>query len=154
MGNIFTRALEGTIDRLVKWIVLPVTGVIPLLVSTGILLAVFVALWIAFGVALVANPGALDDAWRQIGALPLPAIGLLWLLFMPLMAGLWIWTTAWPLAVRLVLVAALAGWNVLVFLPHRGATVPVSDGSAAPGASPASSGVSAAPSAPTTPSNS
>jgi hypothetical protein len=34
------------------------------------------------------------------------------------MIGLWIWETSWPLIVRVVLVVAIAGWNLLVFLPR------------------------------------
>jgi hypothetical protein len=32
------------------------------------------------------------------------------------MIGLWVWDTTWPLVVRLV-VAGIAGWNLLIFLP-------------------------------------
>jgi hypothetical protein len=34
------------------------------------------------------------------------------------MAGLWIWESTWPVAVRLLLVAGIAGWNLLIFLPR------------------------------------
>jgi hypothetical protein len=43
---------------------------------------------------------------------------LVWLLFLPVMAGLWIWETTWPFLLRIVLVAGVAGWNLLVFLPR------------------------------------
>lgn len=116
MARIFT----GALDRLINWVVLPVTRVIPFLVSSGILLVAFAALWVAFGAALVASPAALDDAWRTLVGLPLPIQGLAWLLLLPLPAGLWVWGTDWPLTVRLVLIAAIAGWNLLVFVPRRG----------------------------------
>ena len=41
-----------------------------------------------------------------------------WVLFLPVMAGLWIWETGWPTLVRLLLVVGIAGWNLLVFLPR------------------------------------
>jgi len=31
------------------------------------------------------------------------------------MLGLWIWETSWPFVLRVVLVAGLAGWNLLIF---------------------------------------
>jgi hypothetical protein len=93
--------------------------VIPRLVSSGALLAVFAILWLAIGAAVVANPAELDAAWRAIGEWPLPVQALGWLLFLPVMAGLWIWATDWPLVARIVLVAGLAGWSLLIFIPRR-----------------------------------
>ena len=37
---------------------------------------------------------------------------------MPVMVGLWVWGTDWPVVLRLVLIAAVAGWNLLVFVPR------------------------------------
>lgn len=84
----------------------------------GILFGIFALLWVAFGAALVLSQGSLDGAWQWIRDLPLLAQGAVWLLFLPVVAGLWIWETTWPLLLRLVLVFALAGWNLLVFLPQ------------------------------------
>jgi hypothetical protein len=39
------------------------------------------------------------------------------------MAGLWIWESTWPLIVRIVLVASLAGWNLLILLPKAAQSV-------------------------------
>lgn len=120
MAVLFGSAVGGGMDRLVRWVIVPVTSLIPVLVRTGILFVVFAAFWAAFLVALVTNPAALDAAWQAIGALPLVGQAIAWLLFLPLMAGLWTWTTDWPLVVRVVLVAGIAGWNLLTFLPRRG----------------------------------
>jgi len=49
--------------------------------------------------------------------LPLIVQAVAWLLFLPVMVGLWVWETTWPLIVRLLVVLGLAGWNLLVFLP-------------------------------------
>ena len=84
----------------------------------GILFVLFAALWIAFGVALVLSQGSLDQAWATIRGLPLIVQLIAWLLFLPVMAGLWVWETAWPLVLRVVVVAGLAGWNLLVLLPR------------------------------------
>ncbi len=124
MAKLLTGLLTGTIDRMVRWVVLPVTGVIPFLVSSGILLLTYGAIWLAFGAALVSDPAALDRAWSWIVALPLPLQGLGWLLFLPVMAGLWVWTTSWALAVRVALVLGLATWNVIVFIPRKATVAP------------------------------
>ena len=122
MGEGFGRLLSRAIEGLVRWVLVPVTGVIPFLISSGILLVLFAALWLGFGALLVADTSAVDEAWRSIGGLPLPILGFAWLLFLPPMAGLWVWTTSWPLAIRLILIAGLAGWNLLVFIPRRAPT--------------------------------
>jgi ABC-type amino acid transport system permease subunit len=67
---------------------------------------------------LVLSQGSLDDAWATIRGLPLIVQIVVWLLFLPVMAGLWIWETTWPLVVRVLLIVSLAGWNLLVFLPR------------------------------------
>lgn len=115
----FGKLIGGTVNALVTGIVVPVTSVIPRLVSSGALLAIFAILWLAIGAAAVGNPAGLDATWRAIGEWPLPVQAIAWLLFLPVMAGLWIWATDWHLAARIVLVVGLAGWNLLIFIPRR-----------------------------------
>jgi hypothetical protein len=93
-------------------------GGIGRLAESGILFAAFALIWVAFGLALVLSQGSLDQAWAAIRDLPLIVQALVWLLFLPVMLGLWIWESGWPIVVRLVLVAGIAGWNLLVFLPR------------------------------------
>jgi hypothetical protein len=120
----FGSAIGGGVDLLVRWVILPVTGIIPVLVRTGLLFVLFLALWLGFIAAVVANPAALDAAWDTIAGLPLIVQAVAWLLFLPLMGGLWVWTTDWSLLIRLALVVAIAGWNLVVFLPRRETTSP------------------------------
>lgn len=119
MAASFGNVIAGTIDRVVRLVVIPVTSVIPVLARTGILLAVFGAMWLALGVGLATNREAIDHLWQVLTTLPLPLQAVAWLLFLPLTAGLWAWGTDWPEALRLVVIVGLAAWNVLVFLPHR-----------------------------------
>jgi hypothetical protein len=120
----FSDAIVGVVDHLVRWVVLPVTGIIPVLVRTGLLFAGFAALWVGFFVLLAVDPGRLAAISTGLGALPLPLQALAWLLFLPLTAGLWAWSTDWPMVVRLAVVIGVAGWNLLVFLPRRESTSP------------------------------
>jgi hypothetical protein len=80
--------------------------------------ALFTLLWVGFGVALLFQREILTDLWQSIRRLPLLVQLLVWLLFLPVIAGLWIWQTRWPLWLRLVLVAGLAWWNVFMFFPR------------------------------------
>ena len=116
--NTFGTLIGTSVDALNRWVVIPVTSVIPRLISSGVALLMYGALWVGFGAALVANPAALDEAWRSLGQLPLLLQGVVWLLFMPVMVGLWVWGTDWPVLLRLVLIAAIAGWNIFVFVPR------------------------------------
>ena len=79
---------------------------------------VFAVLWLAFGYAIVASQGSLDDAWRWIRELPLAGQLVVGLLTLPVTVGLWVWETSWPLIVRLVVVAGLGTWNLAVFFPR------------------------------------
>jgi hypothetical protein len=87
------------------------------LAESGILFAIFAVIWMAFGAALIVSQGSVDQAWQSIRELPLIVQLVVWVLFLPVMLGLWVWETAWPLVVRLVLVVGIAGWNLFMFLP-------------------------------------
>jgi len=87
------------------------------LAEHGVLFVIFALIWVAFGAGLLLSQGSLDQAWQAIRDLPLVVQVLVWLLFLPVMIGLWVWETTWPLILRLVLVLGIAGWNLLIFLP-------------------------------------
>jgi len=86
--------------------------------ETGLLFVAFAVLWAAFGVALAVSQGSLDAAWTWVRGLPWALQGVVWVLLLPVMAGLWVWETTWPVLLRLLLVGGLAAWNLLVFLPR------------------------------------
>jgi ABC-type amino acid transport system permease subunit len=88
------------------------------LADSGVLFAIFGVIWAAFGIGLVWSQGSVDGTWQALRELPLILQAVVWLLFLPVMAGLWIWESTWPVAVRLLLVAGIAGWNLLIFLPR------------------------------------
>jgi hypothetical protein len=88
------------------------------LADHGVLFVVFAVIWIAFGAALVVSQGSVDAAWAAARSWPLVVQVVVWVLFLPVMVGLWVWETSWPLIVRLVLVVGIAAWNLLVFLPR------------------------------------
>ena len=91
------------------------------LANNWILFGIFAALWLAFGEALLLSQGSVDSAWQWVRSLPLLLQVGVWVLFLPVVAGLWVWESTWPLLVRLVLVAGLAGWNLLVLIPRAAA---------------------------------
>jgi hypothetical protein len=97
-----------------------VTAPIPFLASSGILLAAFAALWAAVGLALVREPARLDAAWARLRALPLLVQVVAWVLLLPVVAGLWVWHTGWPRVARVVVLAGIATWNLVMFLPAAG----------------------------------
>jgi hypothetical protein len=110
--------MEQVITVVVDGVIVPVTGVIPALLSSGILFLLFAGLWVAFGAGLVLNQGGLDAAWEWIRSLPLIVQSIVWLVFLPVVGALWAWETSWPLVIRLVLVVGLAGWSLMIFLPR------------------------------------
>ena len=88
------------------------------LAEHGILFLVFAVIWAAFAIALIWSQGSLDQAWQTIRSWPLIGQIVAWILFLPVVFGLWVWETSWPLVVRLILVIGVAGWNLLIFLPR------------------------------------
>ena len=74
---------------------------------------IFVVLWVGFITALVVNQEWLDVLWNWAQALSwLPKI-IVWVLFLPIMVGLWIWESSWPTFLRLVGFAGMVGWTLL-----------------------------------------
>jgi high-affinity Fe2+/Pb2+ permease len=110
--------MDQIVVTIIDWTVVPLTSAIPFLASHGILLAVFAGLWALFGYALIRNTARLNEAWTRIRHLPLIGQGLAWLLFLPVLAGLWTWRRGWPAAGRVTLIAGLAAWNLLVLVPR------------------------------------
>lgn len=105
-------------ERLIESVATGIGNAIGVAAEAGVLFVVFAILWLAFGAALIWSQGSLDAAWAWVRSLHIVAQAALWLLFLPVMAGLWIWEMSWPILVRLLLVVGLAGWNLLVFLPR------------------------------------
>ena len=118
MTTIRTTERKGPMERIIETVASGLGNSIGWMAEHGVLFGVFAVLWVAFGAALIWSQGSLDQAWDAIRGLPLILQIGAWLLFLPVMAGLWIWETTWPLIVRVVLIAGIAGWNLLVFLPR------------------------------------
>jgi hypothetical protein len=88
------------------------------LAETGLLFVVFAVIWVAVGAGMLWSQGSVDQVWEAIRDLPLIVQVVVWLLLLPVMLGLWVWETSWPLIVRLILVVSIAGWNLLIVLPR------------------------------------
>jgi hypothetical protein len=108
---------KGKVDSVIGTLAGGMGNGITYLAEHGILFGLFALLWLAFAVALVMSQGSVDAAWEWIRSQQIVVQAVIWLLFLPVVAGIWIWETTWPLVLRLVLVIGLAGWNLIVFLP-------------------------------------
>lgn len=110
--------MDSVITGIVDHTVVPMGAAIGWMASSGVLLLIFAGLWVAFAAGLIFSQGSLDQAWLWIRSLPLLLQAAVWLLFLPVVGGLWVWETTWPLLLRLVVVMGLGAWNILVFLPR------------------------------------
>jgi len=71
-----------------------------------------VVMWDAFFVLLFAY--RLDGIWDAVRDLPLLVEVVAWVAFLPWMLGTAVWTSAWPAALRVLLVACFAvGWTIV-----------------------------------------
>lgn len=118
MTTVSSTERKGPMERIIETVASGLGNSIGWMAEHGVLFGVFAVLWVAFGAALIWSHGSLDQAWETVRGLPLIVQIGAWLLFLPVMAGLWIWETTWPLIVRVVLIVGIAGWNLLVFLPR------------------------------------
>ncbi|UCC54127.1 MAG: hypothetical protein JSV68_09165 [Anaerolineaceae bacterium] len=85
---------------------------VPRLLSTYAIV-IFVMLWVGFAFALVVNRESLDLLWNWVRALPTVVEFLIWVLFLPIMAGLWVWESSWPALLRLLAFAGIVVWTLL-----------------------------------------
>ena len=108
---------KGRVDSIIDSLAGDMGNGITFLAEHGILFGLFALLWLAFAIALVMSQGSVDSAWEWIRSQHVVLQAVVWLLFLPVVAGIWIWETTWPLVLRLVLVIGLAGWNLIIFLP-------------------------------------
>lgn len=76
-------------------------------------------LWLAFATALLFNRDLLDTVWQSFRSWPLLVQILVGFLILPVIAGLWIWETSWPLLLRLILIVGLAWITVYTFFPRK-----------------------------------
>ena len=74
---------------------------------------IFLVLWVGFITALVVNREWLDVLWNWAQALPIVPRIIVWVLFLPIMVGLWIWESNWPTLGRLVGLAGIVAWTLL-----------------------------------------
>jgi hypothetical protein len=87
--------------------------------------AVLTLLWLAFAAALLFNRDQLDTTWQSFRSWPIIIQLVVGLLVLPVVIGLWIWETSWPLWLRLILVVGLAWVTVYTFFPRKTASQPV-----------------------------
>ena len=105
------------LERIIERVATSLGDTVGWMAEHGVLFAVFALLWLGFGLALVFNPRAIDDAWATLGSQPLAVQVVVWVLFLPTTVGMWIVQTDWPQVVQLALVVALAFWTLLVLRP-------------------------------------
>jgi hypothetical protein len=70
-----------------------------------------------FLTAIAFRPATVNELWESARRQPILIQAVIWLLFLPIMTGAWIWRRPWAPAIRLALVFAIAAWNVFLFFP-------------------------------------
>jgi hypothetical protein len=91
---------------------------VPRVLSTYAIL-IFAMLWAGFAIALVVNHEWLGLVWDWVRTLPSLVEIIVWVLFLPIMAGLWIWESSWPALVSLLAFAGIVVWTLLALNSFR-----------------------------------
>jgi hypothetical protein len=116
--SVQARRRKGGMEHVIETVAGGMGNAVGWMAETGVLFAIFAVMWIVFAAALIFSQGSVDQAWQAIGNLPLIVRIAAWLLFLPVMVGLWIWESTLPLVMRFPLLIGVAGWNLLVLLPR------------------------------------
>lgn len=74
---------------------------------------IFAMLWVGFILAIALNREWLDVLWGWVQELPLVPKIIVWVVFLPIMVGLWIWESSWPTLGRVMGFAGIVGWTLL-----------------------------------------
>ena len=74
---------------------------------------VFVVLWVGFIIALIVDRGWLDLLWDWVQALPSAPKIVVWVIFLPVMVGLWIWSSSFSTLGNLLGFTGLIAWTLL-----------------------------------------
>lgn len=74
---------------------------------------------IAFAYYLLTEPTKLNEIWSWTRSMPLIVQGLMWLLCLPWMIALLIWSTPWAFGVRIVLVVAILVFAEYLMFPFK-----------------------------------
>jgi hypothetical protein len=85
---------------------------VPRVLSTYAIV-IFLVLWVGFAIALIVNREWLDLIWNWVRALPSVVEIIVWLLFLPIIAGLGVWESSWPTLVSLLAFAGIVAWTLL-----------------------------------------
>jgi hypothetical protein len=85
---------------------------VPRVLSTYAIV-VFAVLWVGFAVALLVNREWLDLLWNWVRALPSVLEIIVWVLFLPITSGLWVWESSWPAYLSLLALAGIVVWTLL-----------------------------------------
>lgn len=81
--------------------------------------AILTILWLGFGYALAFNQAILDTVWQSFRGMPLAVQIIVGFLILPVVLGLWIWESSWPLWIRLILVLGLGFATIYTFFPKQ-----------------------------------
>jgi hypothetical protein len=73
-----------------------------------------------FAYYLVTDQARLTEIWLWTRSQNILVQGVIWLLFLPWMLCLWVWSMPWALPIRLVLVVAALIWTTWLMWPWKG----------------------------------
>jgi hypothetical protein len=85
---------------------------VPRVLSTYAIV-IFAMLWVGLTIVLVVDREWLDLLWNWVRALPSVAEIIVWVFFLPIMVGLWIWESSWQALLRLLAFAGIVVWTLL-----------------------------------------
>lgn len=68
---------------------------------------------------LLTQPERLVELWHQTRSLNIFVQEVIWVIFLPWMVALWVWSTSWLVSVKLVLIASVFVWMTWMLYPWK-----------------------------------
>lgn len=81
--------------------------------------AILSLLWLGFIAMMLINSNMLVVFWHTFRSWPIFFQIIVGFLTLPVVAGLWIWQTGWPVLLRVILVLGLAWVTVYTLFPRK-----------------------------------
>jgi hypothetical protein len=75
--------------------------------------AMFVIVWVGYAMALRGDRGAIDQGWEWLRGLPAPIQVVVWLVFLPIAVGMWIFESEWPPMAGALLGIGMIAWTLV-----------------------------------------
>ena len=75
--------------------------------------AMFVVVWVGYAIALRGDRGLIDQGWEWLRGLPAAIQVIVWLVYLPIADGMWLFESDWPPTAGALLGVGMFAWTLV-----------------------------------------